>query len=294
MTTTNARLRALVELADAGSVREAAVRLFVTESSVSSSISALSADVGVVLVERHGRGVRLTQAGQRYVSYARRILNLHEEAVLAARGEADPEHGSVRLGAVTTAGALLIPALVASFRAQHPGVAVSLEVVPSGRVWTMLAEHEVDLVVAGRPPAALTGTRVHAVSPNVLVVIGPACGRDTFDPGNVTWLLRERESGTRATCLSLLHRLDIAPPTMTLGSQGAVVSAAIAGVGVTLVSRQAVSAELKSGSLVELPVPGTPLDRPWNAVTYSDLTSSTRLMIDHMLADRGLGWQAPP
>jgi len=118
--TTNARLRALVELADAGSVRGAAERLVVTESAISSAIGSLSAEVGVALIDRNGRGVRLTPAGLRYVEYARRILGLHHEAVLAARSEADPENGSIRLAAVTTAGELLIPALLASFRAAHP------------------------------------------------------------------------------------------------------------------------------------------------------------------------------
>ena len=75
--TTNARLRTLVELADTGSVRAAAARLVVTESSVSSALSALSAEVGVPLVRRHGRGVALTPAGERYAEYARRILGLH-------------------------------------------------------------------------------------------------------------------------------------------------------------------------------------------------------------------------
>ncbi|HEY2206929.1 MAG TPA: LysR family transcriptional regulator, partial [Pseudonocardia sp.] len=89
--TTNARLRALVELAEAGSVRGAAQRLVVTESSVSAAISALASDVGVPLVRRDGRGVLLTPAGERYVGYARRILGLHDEAIAAARGEADPE-----------------------------------------------------------------------------------------------------------------------------------------------------------------------------------------------------------
>jgi DNA-binding transcriptional LysR family regulator len=105
--TTNARLRALVELANTGSVRGAAERLVVTESAISSAVRALSVETGIALVDRNGRGVQLTPAGQRYVDYARRILGLHDEAILAARGEADPEHGSVRLAAVTTAGELL-------------------------------------------------------------------------------------------------------------------------------------------------------------------------------------------
>ncbi len=290
--TTNARLRALVELADAGSVRGAAERLVVTESAISSAISSLSADVGVALVDRNGRGVRLTPAGLRYSEYARRILGLHDEAVQVARGEADPEQGSIRLAAVTTAGELLIPALLASFRAEHPGVVCKLEVAPRTSIWPMLSRHETDVVVAGRPPPGLLPEiQVQAVAPNTLVVVGRSNGSHRFEPADATWLLRESGSGTRATTLMLLEHLEISPPQMTLGSHGAVVAAAVAGLGVTLVSRQAVSRELAVGALVELPVPGTPLDRPWHIVTQSPCVGSTELLVKHLVAHRELGWQ---
>ena len=74
--TTVARLRALVTVADAGSVREAARRLTVTESAVSAALSALAREVRVPLVERDGRGLRLTASGQAYSAYARAILGL--------------------------------------------------------------------------------------------------------------------------------------------------------------------------------------------------------------------------
>jgi DNA-binding transcriptional LysR family regulator len=290
--TTNTRLRALVELADTGSVRAAAERLVVTESSVSSAISALSAEIGIALVDRDGRGIRLTPAGRRYVEYARRILGLHAEAVLAARGEADPEHGTIRLAAVTTAGEHLIPAMLTSFRAEHPTVALGLEVAPRGRVWPMLAHHEVDLVVAGRPPAGLD-VRVRAVRPNTLVVVGRPEQAASLDAGRATWLLREPDSGIRATTTSLLAGLDITSPQLTLGSHGAVVAAAVAGLGVTLVSRQAVRRELDAGTLVELPVPGTPLDRPWHAVSPTSPTATTELLVRHVLTRTELGWREP-
>jgi DNA-binding transcriptional LysR family regulator len=291
--TTNARLRALVELADAGSVHGAAERLVVSESAISSAISGLSAEVGVPLVDRHGRGIRLTPAGRRYVEYARRILGLHEEAVLAARGEADPEHGSIRLAAVTTAGELLIPALLASFRAKHPGVVCKLEVASRNFIWPMLSRHEADVIVAGRPPGDLRSAHIQAVSPNTLAVVGPPDVAPDFAPSEVTWLLREPGSGTRATTTALLYELGVSPPTMTLGSHGAVVAAAVAGLGVTLVSRPAVRRELDSALLVELPVPGTPMHRPWHIVTQSAPTGSTELLISHLLAHRELGWHTP-
>ncbi|HUH70248.1 MAG TPA: LysR substrate-binding domain-containing protein [Mycobacterium sp.] len=290
--TTNARLRALVELADTGSVRGAAERLVVTESAISSALGSLSNEVGVPLVDRHGRGVRLTPAGQRYVEYARKILGLHHEAVLAARGEADPEHGSIRLAAVTTAGELLLPALLASFTAKYPGVECKLEVAPRSAIWPMLASHEADVVVAGRPPSDLDQVQVRAVSPNTLVVVGPPEAAQRFDPAQATWLLRESGSGTRATTAALLEELEVTPPQMVLGSYGAVVAAAVSGLGVTLVSRQAVRRGLDSGALVELAVPGTPLDRPWHIVTQSPCTGSTELLITHLLAHRELGWRS--
>jgi DNA-binding transcriptional LysR family regulator len=294
--TTNARLRALVELADTGSVRAAAQRLVVTEASVSGAISALAAEVGVPLLDRDGRGVRLTAAGHRYVGYARRILGLHEEALAAARGEADPARGTLRLAAVTTAGEHLLPTLLASFRAEYPAVVLSLEVAPRQSVWPKLANHEVDLVVAGRPPSA-GSARVRAVRPNSLVVVGPpgatAVEPDAFEPASATWLLREPESGIRATTTALLSALDIAPPQLTLGSHGAVVAAAVAGLGVTLVSRPAVRAHLDSGALVELAVPGTPLQRPWHVVSQPAPTATTELFLRHLLAHRELGWRAP-
>lgn len=291
---TYARLRALIELAETGSVRGAAARLVVTESSVSSSISALSNEVGTPLVTRQGRGVRLTPAGHRYVDYARRILGLHDEAVLAAFAEADPEHGAIRIAAVTTAGEFLIPGILASFRCSHPGVLTRLEVSPRGLIWPMLDRHEVDLVIAGQPPEHLRSAAVRAVSPNALVVVGAPAERPGFDPAKATWLLREQASGMRATCAALLDQLETAPPQMTLGSNGAVIAAAAAGLGVTLVSRHAVRRELAAGMLTEMPVPGLPLDRPWHVVSQAEPTTSTRLLIEHILAVPELGWCTPP
>lgn len=288
--TTNVRLRSLVEVADTGSVRGAAERLFVTESAISSALSILSAEVGIALVDRHGRGVRLTPAGVRYAEYARQILGLHEEAVLAARGEAEPEHGVIRFAAVTTAGELLIPVMLASFQEAQPGVECKVQVAPRTAVWPMLTRHEVDVVVAGRPPADLDHVRVQALSPNTLVVVGQPSQVEGFDPAQATWLVRESGSGTRATMAMVLEELEIAPRQMVLGSHGAVVAAAAAGLGVTLVSRQAVRRELDTGDLVELPVPGTPLDRPWHIVTQSACTGSTELLIKHLAAHRELGW----
>jgi DNA-binding transcriptional LysR family regulator len=285
-----ARLRALVTVADAGSVREAARRLSVTESAVSAALAALAREVRAPLVERDGRGLRLTGSGQAYTDYARQILGLHEEALAAARSGPDPERGRVRVAAVTSAGEHLLPAQLASFLGAHPGVDLRLEVGSSERMWAMFAAHEADVMVGGGPPAHVTDVVIRATRPNLLVVVAAPAMAASFDLAATRWLQREAGSATRAHGEVLLSALEAAPPTLTLGSNGAVVACAVAGLGATLISREAVRDHLSRGELVQVPVPGTPLRRPWRAVTHRQPPAAAALLVRHLLTSEG--WRA--
>ena len=285
------QLRTFLAVASTGSVRAAADQLVVTQPAVSSALAAVRKQVGVAVVAREGRGLRLTPAGEALAERARAALGLLDEAVSAARGEADPDRGRLRLAAVTTAGEHLAPPLLASFLAAHPGVTVSLEVGNRRRVADLLAHHEVDLAIGGRPPP---GAATLAVTPNQLVVVSAAGGRTpgpradrphsvwvdrsgsgrgrrrqarTVTAGDLetaTWLLREPGSGTRATAEALLDGLGIAPRILTLGSNGAVLESVRIGLGITLVSADAVASDLATGGLEEWRHPGLPLERPWH------------------------------
>ncbi len=284
---TVARLRTLVAVADCGSVREAARRLTVTESAVSAALAALAREVRVPLVERQGRGLRLTGPGQAYAGYARQILGLHEEALAAARSGQDAERGRVRVAAVTTAGEHLLPSALASFLGAPPGVDLRLEVGSSERMWALFAAHEADLVIGGRPPAHVAGAVVTATRPNLLVVVAAPAVAGRFDLAATRWLQREAGSATRAHGEALLSGLEASPPRLTLGSNGAVIAGAVAGLGATLVPREAVRQHLRDGALAEVPVPGTPLRRPWCAVTRPEPPPAAALLVRHLVAHGG-------
>lgn len=294
--TTTARLRAFVALSEFGSIRAAAHRMYVTESSVSAAISALSTDVGVALIERRGRGVQLTPAGLIFVGYARKILGLHEEALRAARGEVSPGQGAVRLAAVTTAAEHVLPKILVRFRTAHPDVAIDLNVVTREQIWPMLSNHEVDVVIAGRPPMD-SAFAVRALRSNELIAVAAAELAASFTVERTTWLMREKGSGTRETCEAMLVNAEADPPRLTLGSNGAVVAGAVAGLGVTLVSRDAVCDHLARGTLVELELPGVSLTRPWHAVTQHRISAPTKLFIRFLLntaaSDESPAWAEP-
>src|SRR3954467_14599818 len=120
------RMRVLREVAVRGSFSAAAEALSFTQSAVSQQIAALEREAGTVLVQRNARGVRLTEAGEALVR--------HAEAILARLGGGGAERGAMpglrggrlRLAAFESAAASLMPHAIASFRAAHPGVELSL------------------------------------------------------------------------------------------------------------------------------------------------------------------------
>jgi DNA-binding transcriptional LysR family regulator len=102
--------------------------------------------------------------------------------------------------------------------------------------------------------------------------------------GDETWLLREEGSGTREATDELLRRLAIDPPTMILGSNGAVEQAVAAGLGVALISRYAVADRLADGTISVWDCPGTPIERPWHLVCHGTepLSPTARLLVASM------------
>ena len=310
------QLRTFLAVASTGSVRAAADQLVVTQPAVSSALAAVRKQVGVPLVMRDGRGLRLTPAGTALAERARAALALLDEAVAAARGEADPDRGRLRLASVTTAGEHLAPPLLASFLADHPEATVSLEVGNRRRVADLLAHHEVDLAIGGRPPP---GAETLATRANRLVVVAapglhsgiphrampavrnassgggtrrkrpPARRVTTAELDRATWLLREPGSGTRATAEALLEELGIAPRILTFGSNGAVLESVRIGLGITLISVDAIAGDLAAGALEEWQHPGLPIERPWHLLGRAGepLAPTPERFLGHLLNS---GW----
>jgi DNA-binding transcriptional LysR family regulator len=264
MPITLAQLRSFLAVRSAGSVHAAAGQLLVSQPTVSAAVAALGHEVGVALVERHGRGVRLTESGEVFAPYAAQALGLIEQGRSAAQEAARPEHSRIRLAAVNTAGEYLAPALIRAYRQLRPGTSILLEVGNRASVFERLESRRADIGIGGRPSGrALAG---YPFFGNELIVVGREMPADL---AGTPWLLRGEGSGTRLATERLVADLGLggaeagAPELLTLGSNGAIKQGLAVGLGITLISRLAVAGELRDGTLCEIPVPGTPLTRPW-------------------------------
>lgn len=294
------QLRTFLTIAETGSIRAASERLVVTQSAVSASLAALQKSLGVPLIQREGRGLRLTDAGETYAEYARRVLGLLEEARNAAVAVANPEQGELRIAALTTAGEQILPDLLTGFRRRHPHTGVVLEVGNRDRVRALLDRHDVDLVLGGRPMVGRE-LAVHAIRAHELIVVAAAdliaqVPRDQVRDwlARQTWLLREPGSGTRAATEGLLAGWDAEPRTLTVGSNVAVRESVMCGLGVSLISRDAVARELDAGRLVDVRIPGAPMLRNWSLVAHPGrLPATAALFVEHVLDEGGFELPAP-
>src|SRR4051794_41769227 len=119
------RMRVLREVAARGSFSAAADALAYTQSAVSQQIAALEREAGTRLVERNARGVRLTDAGRALVEHADAILARLADAEAELEAIAGLRGGRLRLVAVPSAGAPIMPQAVARFPDRHPPPALT-------------------------------------------------------------------------------------------------------------------------------------------------------------------------
>lgn len=142
-----ARLRLLREIARYGSLTRAARALSYTPSAVSQQIAVLEREAGAMLLERHARGVRLTEAGRALVRHADAILvelRAAETSLAAISGGAG---GRLRFGSFTTANATLMPRAVAAFERDHPAVELALIEIDTDEALAQVVAHELDLAL---------------------------------------------------------------------------------------------------------------------------------------------------
>ncbi len=277
-------LRLWMSVAELGSFSRAAEAAYISQPAISKRVQGLEQSLGVALLDRSGRTVRLTEAGEILYHYGKQIFAAERAAESALAQLNGLQHGHLAVGASNTIGTYLLPTLLGGFHARYPGISLSMEMGNTHQMIEALRHQALDVAFVEAPVAAPD----LAVTPwreDRLVIIAPLdhplAAQSQIAPEALArepFIMREQGSGTREVAENNLRERGITlSVAFELGSNAAVKQAVCAGLGLAVISEVTLTFELALKRLVVLDVPGIQFNRALTYVTIVDRPSSPAL-----------------
>ncbi|MGQ0671700.1 MAG: LysR family transcriptional regulator [Hyphomicrobium sp.] len=253
-------MRLFLASLDTGSLAAAARRHGRSAAAVTRAVAALERDIGVPLLHRSTRSIRLTEAGERYALAYRRVLSELEEADMLAAGVKTAPRGSIAISAPVAAGNLFMRPILNDFLVQQP--AMQARLILLDRTVNLVDEgFDVAMRIAHLPDSSLTAIRVGSVrrvicaAPGYLARAAPietpadlvrhfAIALTQFSSGDV-WAFPPSGSGKAS------RRVRV-PSRLTVNTVEAAIASAVEGHGIARVLSYQVADDVECGRLVLL------------------------------------------
>ena len=261
-------LRLFTAVVQHGGFTKAAGRLNLSQPAISKSLTELERQLDLVLIERTGRTVRLTDAGRTLYARASELFGVERAAEQELRELRGLKRGTLRIAASTTIATYMLPPYLGRFHMRHPRVRIQTTSANTRSVLRMLLESRVDVALV-EGPVSDTRVTVQPWKDDELIVIAPPLHPLTTNPrttvsmlADEAFLVREPGSGTRAVTEHALatHGVRLTN-TMRVGGTEAIKQAVAAGLGLAIVSRAAAADQLALGRIAVLPIEGFTIRR---------------------------------
>lgn len=275
------QLRAFVSLARTGSFTRAGRQLHLSQSAISHSIKALEAEVQCRLLDRVGRSVILTQAGEQLLGHAQRILAEMDEARERLSELGKWGHGRLRIGASPTLCQYLLPKVLREFKESFPQCLIQIEPGDTPVALELLEDHRIDLALGLKPPALgpldfrllFKDELRFLVSP-----LHPWAGAGRVDRSEVVrqrFILYSKKSYMAELISAYFQREGMVLPTsIELGNIEAIKELVKLGLGVSILAPWVAQKELAEGSLRAFPLGPRRLERHWGILLRKEQSLS--------------------
>jgi DNA-binding transcriptional LysR family regulator len=271
------QLNAFAALARCGSFTLASKELFLTQSAVSHAIKALEDDLGCRLVDRVGKRIQLTPAGEQFLRHAENILREMQSARSEIELISKWDHGRLRVGASTTACQHLLPAVLREFRESFPKCVIRIEPGDQSRLLDLLRAGHVDLAFLLEPQGEVSEELVFVplFEDELRLFVAPqhpwahlgVVPREVFE--SQTLILYNKTSYTfRLVSNYLKEERIVLSNFIELGSMEAIKELVKLGLGAGVLAPWIAGAELEEGTLVSLPLGPRKLRRQWSVAYW--------------------------
>lgn len=289
-------LRTFLAVRKHRSYTRAAEEVFLTQPAVSRQMRQLEETLGVRLFEQIGKSLQLTDAGETLSVEAEKLLGAMERSVEVVRSHRSAEQGSVRIGASTTPGFYLLPALLGRFHRRYPDVALQYRVENSLHIEQMLIRNELDLGFVGGHLAAGELRLTPLVQDSIVCFAAPShplARARSVPPDRLEeelWVLREKGSATRQLFEEWLSSRKVAlRKVIELSCPEACKALVRSGVGLSFLSVHGLRADFRAKHLVRIPVRGFSLFRPISLARHADKRDTPAMETFLAMVGSGLG-----
>jgi DNA-binding transcriptional LysR family regulator len=262
-----------------GTMKRAAEELNTVQSNVTARIKALEDDLGIPLFQRHARGASATQAGQRMLPFAGRIIKLMADARAAAMDDGEP-NGPLQIGSLETTTALRLAPLLSRFTAAYPEVQLTVTTGTTARLVTEVLEYKLDgAFVVG--PVNHPNLHRRTVFKEELVLVTPisiGTPKELKFNGRLKTIVFRAGCSYRQRLENFLACMGIAnAKPLELGSLDAIIACVEAGVGVSLLPRGVVASAVKVGRVSAHTLPAEQADAETIFIRRKDAYSSNAM-----------------
>lgn len=254
---TVAGLRAFVAIAEIHHFSSAAVSLDISQSTLSQSLSALEAGLGVQLVERSTRRVFVTADGERLLPLAQAAIEAVDAFAAAATGSSDPLCGTMRLGLIPTVAPYVLPTVLAGLSERLPELTLRIIEDQTERLLTALREGALDAALIALPAKTKGIDEIAIYDEDFVLVLPPGhplTGKRRVSPAALAalpLLLLDEGHCLRDQALDICSKAGVRAEVANTraASLATAVQCVAGGLGVTLIPQTAVPVEVQRSRL---------------------------------------------
>lgn len=272
------QLQVFVTVAEKQNFSRAAEELHMTQPAVSQYIRTFEDNLGVRLLERTNKYVRLNQAGDIVYHHAKEIIGLYSKMQHLVEDLTNKASGPLTIGASYTFGEYVIPRIIAKIKENYPEIKPSITIGNTAKIADLIMHYQLDVGIVEGHFKNEKQLKIEEFAEDYMVIVASPdhpLAKETKevtvkDLEHQTWILRELGSGTREAAEKVFQRYDITPADILNFSSTQSIKVAIEeGLGISLISKWAIQKELKNGDLAVIDVKELPLTRRFSIVTSS-------------------------
>jgi LysR family transcriptional regulator, low CO2-responsive transcriptional regulator len=269
------QIRAFAVLARTGSFSRTARELHLTQSAISHTIKALEEEVRCRLLDRIGKRVTLTQAGEQLLVHVQKILQEMDTAREKLSQLGRWGHGRLRVGASLTACQYILPAVLREFKESFPNCVIHIEPGDTAAQVELLRQHRIDLSLTVEPRKDRQFEFEQLFSDELKFIVSPLhpwakAGRvNRAEIVRQNYILYTRTSYMSEMVSAYFNKENLVLPTsIFLGNMDAIKELVKLGLGISILAPWIAQNELRAGTLMALPLGKRKLKRNWGLLSW--------------------------